>query len=96
MLAPMSPEPIIPMFMVLPSDCISTRHCGDSTIDLPTQQVRRKKCDTNPWVSVDAKETEKGTMKGWVLVEPEGIEGDDRLAGWIQRAVKFVGELPAK
>jgi TfoX/Sxy family transcriptional regulator of competence genes len=35
-------------------------------------------------------------MKGWVLVEPEGIEGDDKLSGWIQRAVKFVGALPAK
>src|SRR5437773_12015990 len=35
-------------------------------------------------------------MKGWVLVEPEGVEGDDQLAGWIQRAVKFVGALPAK
>jgi TfoX/Sxy family transcriptional regulator of competence genes len=35
-------------------------------------------------------------MKGWVLVEPEGVMGDDQLAGWIQRAVKFVGALPTK
>jgi TfoX N-terminal domain len=35
-------------------------------------------------------------IKGWVLVAPEGIEGDDQLKGWIQRAVKFVGKLPAK
>jgi hypothetical protein len=35
-------------------------------------------------------------MKGWVLVGPEGVAGDDQLAGWIQRAVKFVGALPAK
>jgi TfoX N-terminal domain len=35
-------------------------------------------------------------MKGWVLVEPEGVTGDDHLKGWIQRAVKFVGKLPAK
>jgi hypothetical protein len=35
-------------------------------------------------------------MKGWVLVEPEGVEDDDQLKGWIQRAVKFVGKLPAK
>ncbi len=34
-------------------------------------------------------------MKGWVLVEPEGVE-DDQLKDWIQRAVKFVGTLPAK
>src|SRR5260370_5954460 len=26
-------------------------------------------------------------MKGWVLVEPEGVEDDDQLKGWIQRAV---------
>jgi TfoX/Sxy family transcriptional regulator of competence genes len=35
-------------------------------------------------------------MKGWVLVEPQGVEGDDQLAGWIERAVKFVRALPAK
>jgi TfoX/Sxy family transcriptional regulator of competence genes len=35
-------------------------------------------------------------MKGWVLVDPEGIESDDDLSGWIQRALKFVGKLPAK
>jgi hypothetical protein len=35
-------------------------------------------------------------MKGWVLVEPEGVEGDDQLSGWIERAVKFVKTLPAK
>jgi TfoX/Sxy family transcriptional regulator of competence genes len=35
-------------------------------------------------------------MKGWVLVAPQGVEGDDQLSGWIQRAVKFVGKLPAK
>jgi hypothetical protein len=35
-------------------------------------------------------------MKGWVLVEPEGVKGDDQLGEWIQRAVKFVGNMPAK
>jgi TfoX/Sxy family transcriptional regulator of competence genes len=35
-------------------------------------------------------------MNGWVLVEPEGVQRDDQLKGWIQRAVKFVGALPAK
>jgi TfoX/Sxy family transcriptional regulator of competence genes len=35
-------------------------------------------------------------MKGWVLVAPEGVEDDDDLSGWVQRAVKFVGKLPAK
>ena len=27
------------------------------------------------------------TMKGWVLVEPEGIETDVQLAGWVLRAM---------
>jgi hypothetical protein len=35
-------------------------------------------------------------MKGWVLIEPEGVEDDDQLKGWIQQAVKFVGKLPGK
>ena len=35
-------------------------------------------------------------MKGWVLVEPEGVEDDDQLKGWIERATKFVKALPAK
>ena len=35
-------------------------------------------------------------MTGWALVEPKGVEDDDQLMGWIQRAVKFVGKLPPK
>ena len=35
-------------------------------------------------------------MKGWVLVEPEGVEADDQLKEWIQRAIRFVVTLPAK
>jgi TfoX/Sxy family transcriptional regulator of competence genes len=35
-------------------------------------------------------------MKGWVLPGPEGVEDDDLLMGWIQRAVLFVGKLPEK
>jgi hypothetical protein len=35
-------------------------------------------------------------MKGWVLVEPQGVEDDDQVSAWIQWAVKFVGKLPAK
>ena len=35
-------------------------------------------------------------MKGWVLVEPEGVEDDDTLTAWVERATKFVGTLPAK
>jgi hypothetical protein len=33
-------------------------------------------------------------LKGWVLVEPDGVEEDDSLNAWIQRAGKFVGTLP--
>ena len=35
-------------------------------------------------------------MKGWIMVEPEGVEEDDQLKDWIQRARKFVGKLPKK
>jgi TfoX/Sxy family transcriptional regulator of competence genes len=35
-------------------------------------------------------------MKGWVLVEPAGVEEDDHLKDWIERATKFVRTLPAK
>jgi TfoX/Sxy family transcriptional regulator of competence genes len=35
-------------------------------------------------------------MKGWVLVAPEGIDNDEQLSGWIERAVRFVRSLPAK
>ena len=35
-------------------------------------------------------------MRNWVLVEPEGVEGDDQLKEWIERATKFVRTLPRK
>jgi TfoX/Sxy family transcriptional regulator of competence genes len=35
-------------------------------------------------------------MKGWVLVELKGVQHDDQLKGWIQRAVTFVRTFPAK
>ena len=35
-------------------------------------------------------------MKGWAMVEPEGVEDDEQLKDWIQRAIKFVGKLPKK
>ena len=36
------------------------------------------------------------SMKNWVAVEPEGVEDDDQLNGWIERATKFVRSLPRK
>ncbi|MFN0050795.1 MAG: TfoX/Sxy family protein [Planctomycetales bacterium] len=35
-------------------------------------------------------------MKGWVLVEPAGVEDDDQVHAWIERAMKFVRTLPRK
>jgi hypothetical protein len=35
-------------------------------------------------------------MKGWLLVEADGLETDELLAGWIERAAAFVRTLPAK
>ena len=35
-------------------------------------------------------------MRNWVAVEPEGVEDDDQLAEWIERAVKFVKTLSRK
>ena len=36
------------------------------------------------------------TMRGWALVEPEGIEREDDLETWVARAADFAGSLPAK
>ena len=35
-------------------------------------------------------------MKGWVLIEQEGVVEDAQLKDWIERANKFVETLPAK
>jgi hypothetical protein len=35
-------------------------------------------------------------MRNWVAVEPDGVEDDDQLNGWIDLALKFVKALPAK
>ena len=35
-------------------------------------------------------------MKGWVMVEPDGIETDEQLADWIRQSEEFVGTLPRK
>lgn len=35
-------------------------------------------------------------MKGWVMVESEGVAEDDSLKNWIERANRFVTTLPAK
>ena len=35
-------------------------------------------------------------MKGWILVEAEGVAEDEEVKAWIKRATKFVKTLPAK
>jgi TfoX/Sxy family transcriptional regulator of competence genes len=32
-------------------------------------------------------------MKGWVVVEPEGVDSDRQLREWIQRALEFVASI---
>ena len=44
---------------VLSGDYLSTRACAHRTIYLPPEQVRRKKCDTNTWVSMGTKKPKK-------------------------------------
>jgi TfoX/Sxy family transcriptional regulator of competence genes len=36
------------------------------------------------------------TMKGYVLVEPEGIADDESLQQWVDRCVAFAESLPPK
>ena len=35
-------------------------------------------------------------MKGWVMVEPDGVVDDSEVKKWVQRAIKFVGKMAAK
>lgn len=35
-------------------------------------------------------------MKGWILIEPDGVETDDQLSLWIMKSLDFVRTLPAK
>ena len=35
-------------------------------------------------------------MKGWAMVEAEGVDTDQELRGWVERAVEFVETLPRK
>jgi hypothetical protein len=35
-------------------------------------------------------------MRNWVPVGSEGVQNEEQLSCWIQRAVKFVGALPVK
>ena len=35
-------------------------------------------------------------MKGWIVVEPEGVQSADDLNQWVKQGVSFAQSLPAK
>jgi TfoX/Sxy family transcriptional regulator of competence genes len=35
-------------------------------------------------------------MKGWIMVEPDGLATDEHLAQWVEQAIEFVRGLPEK
>jgi TfoX/Sxy family transcriptional regulator of competence genes len=35
-------------------------------------------------------------MRGWLLIEADGLDRDDDLRTWIERALDFTATLPAK
>ncbi|MDZ4783327.1 MAG: TfoX/Sxy family protein [Bryobacteraceae bacterium] len=35
-------------------------------------------------------------MRGWVMVEPEGLETAEQLREWVSRSLRFVEGLPGK
>src|SRR3954471_13003543 len=35
-------------------------------------------------------------MRNGVAIEPEGVEDDDQLEAWVERAIRFVRTLPKK
>jgi TfoX/Sxy family transcriptional regulator of competence genes len=35
-------------------------------------------------------------MKGWILVDQEGLQGDDELGAWVRRGLEFAGSLAPK
>ena len=35
-------------------------------------------------------------MGGWALVSPAGLEGDDQIRAWVDRAQQFVRTLPPR
>jgi hypothetical protein len=35
-------------------------------------------------------------MRGWAMVDPGGLEGDDDVRRWCDAAIRFVKTLPAK
>jgi len=46
--------------------------------------------------NVRAFDTTGRPMRNWVAVEPVGVENDDQLRAWVERATAFVRTLPRK
>ena len=38
----------------------------------------------------------RGSMSGWVLVDPSKIEGHDALSRWVSRGLDYASSLPKK
>ncbi|QEL13284.1 TfoX/Sxy family protein [Limnoglobus roseus] len=36
------------------------------------------------------------TLRGWLMIDPDGIEEDEQLAEWVNRAAAFIESLPPK
>jgi hypothetical protein len=45
---------------------------------------------------VERLDIKRKPMKGWIKVAKEGVREIEQVKDWIQRAVKFVGNLPPK
>ncbi len=35
-------------------------------------------------------------MRGWVMIEPDGVESNRQLTHWLEQSLAFVGSLPPK
>ena len=35
-------------------------------------------------------------MRGWIMVEPDGLDTDDQLTNWVEQSIAFVSILPKK
>jgi TfoX/Sxy family transcriptional regulator of competence genes len=35
-------------------------------------------------------------MRGWIMVDPDGLDSENQLTEWVETAMRFVETLPAK
>jgi TfoX/Sxy family transcriptional regulator of competence genes len=36
------------------------------------------------------------SMKGWIMIQPEGLAEEDQIKRWVEQAIQFVQSLPPK